>query len=83
MEKFDKLFDCLKVSSMSQGKVKQSRFKSPYQSIKNFRLKVHIMSFDLTGSVLYNYKISLLCFPISLIQWLETDFFAIPRAMEV
>ena len=39
-EKFDKLFVCLNVSSMSQEKFQRNPFKSPYRSSSDFRLKV-------------------------------------------
>lgn len=40
VEMFDKLFDCLNVSSLSAGKRKKSAFKSPYRAVDDFRVKV-------------------------------------------
>lgn len=37
---FDKLFDCLNVSSFNAGKHSRNAFKSPYHSAKDFRIKV-------------------------------------------
>ncbi len=39
---FDKFFDCLNVSSISQGQRKRNAFKAPYRSAKDFRLKVRM-----------------------------------------
>jgi hypothetical protein len=38
--KFDKLIDCLNVSSLSAGKHSRNAFKSPYHSASDFRIKV-------------------------------------------
>ena len=37
---FDRMFDCLNVSSLDAGKFKRNAFKAPYHSAKDFRLKV-------------------------------------------
>ena len=37
---FNKLFDCLNVSNMSIGRLKQDNFKSPYTSANDHRVKV-------------------------------------------
>jgi len=40
VEMFDKLFDYLNFSSLSAGKQKRSAFKSPYQAVDDFHVKV-------------------------------------------
>ncbi len=40
VDKFNKLFDTLNVSSISVGKLKRNPFKDPYRSASDFRLKV-------------------------------------------
>ena len=40
IDKFDKFFDCVNVSSLSGGKLSRNPFKSPYRSPSDFRLKV-------------------------------------------
>ena len=41
IEKIDKFFDILNVSSFSQGKLKRKVFQQPYRSPNDFRLTVH------------------------------------------
>lgn len=43
IQKFDKFFDLLNVSSFSQGKLKRKVFQQPYRSPNDFRLTVYIM----------------------------------------
>ena len=43
---FDKFFDCLNVSNISQGRHKRNAFKAPYRSAKDFRLKVSYKTFN-------------------------------------
>lgn len=38
---FDKMFDCLNVQTFSAGKLSRNCFKAPYQSSKDFHLKVN------------------------------------------
>ena len=38
---FDKLFDCLNVSSLDLATRSRNAFKAPYHSDKDFRIKVH------------------------------------------
>ena len=38
---FDKWFDCMNVSNLSEGKLKRNGFKSPYRSADDYRLKVY------------------------------------------
>ena len=40
-EMLDKFLDCLNVKNLEEGKHKRI-FKTPYQSTKDFRLKVHM-----------------------------------------
>ncbi len=40
VDKFNKFFDILNVSSISAGKLKRDPFKDPYRSALDFRLKV-------------------------------------------
>lgn len=40
VDKFDKFFDCVNVSSLSAGKLSRNAFKSPFRSPNDFRLKV-------------------------------------------
>ena len=39
VDKFDKFFDCVNVSSLSAGKLSRNAFKSPFRSPNDFRLK--------------------------------------------
>ena len=65
VEKFDKFFDCLNVSSLSAGKLNRNAFKSPYHSARDFRLKV--------GPILQIIS-NLQLFVVITLQWLEEDF---------
>jgi len=40
IQKMDQFFDCLNVSSFSQGKLKRKVFQQPYRSGNDFRLVV-------------------------------------------
>lgn len=40
VDKFDRFFDCVNVSSLSAGKLSRNPFKSPFRSPHDFRLKV-------------------------------------------
>ena len=40
VEMFDKFFDCMNVSTLSEGKLQRNLFKSPYRHVDDFRLKV-------------------------------------------
>ena len=40
VEMFDHFFDCLNVNNLSSGKLQRNSFKSPYQGVNDFRLKV-------------------------------------------
>lgn len=40
--KIDRLFDCLNVTSICEGKKKRKVFQNPYQSTSDFRVKVHV-----------------------------------------
>ncbi len=48
VDKFNKFFDTLNVSSISAGKLKRSPFKDPYRSASDFRLKVIIYTASVT-----------------------------------
>ena len=37
---FDKFFDCMNVSTMSDGNLQRNPFKSPYRHVDDFQLKV-------------------------------------------
>lgn len=40
IEHMDKLFDCMNVSSFSEGKRKRKPFQQPYRGAEDFRLSV-------------------------------------------
>lgn len=74
---FDKLFDCLNVSSLDKGKHSRNPFKAPYRSATDFRIKVlaelgynhvHSNTCALTRStfvvILLHYVIDIMYMPI-------------------
>ena len=62
IEKIDKFFDVLNVSSFSQGKLKRKVFHQPYLSPNDFRLMVH--KYILIIFVIFSFSFFKKCFSI-------------------
>ena len=65
IEKIDKFFDVLNVSSFSQGKLKRKVFQKPYLSPNDFRLMVHkyiLITFLIF--VIFSFSVFKKCFSI-------------------
>ena len=44
----DKFFDCLNVNSFTEGKHNRKPFQEPYRSKDDFRIKIHMLLYDIT-----------------------------------